>query len=614
MTAAREQQVQAIAISRPSRLIVIALWFGLIVGLGEASLVGAGKVVLGHYVHESLHIAWMAPGAEAIMMGSLGSILALAVWRWRRLGILRAGLFLIAFLGSLSVLLRVGWLHGYASVVLAVGVAVQASRLVIAHADGLHQLVRRTVVWIIAIVGLLAIGVFWGRAISESRAQAKLPPAVAGSPNVLLIVMDTVRAQNLSLYGYSRLTTPNLEKLAQTGVRFDRAISTAPWTLPSHASMFTGRYPNELSVGWAATLDSAYPTLAEILSAHGYLAAGFVANTQYCSSESGLDRGFTHYEGYPVSMKQLVLSSSLIETTVSSKALNAMGYDRSLLDRKTAEKLNGDFLSWLSHKDVQRPFFAFLNYFDAHSPYSPPEPFDAMFGPNRKRDNPQMRLRDKWTEPQVQSELDAYDSSIAYLDHQIGVLLEQLQKRGLRENTLIIVTADHGEEFYEHGTMTHGWSTYMASIHVPLLVSFPSRVPSGKIVSEPVTLRDLAATVVGLLGLGAETRFPGNSLARYWDSSQSGSRADSPILTELTLETEKVPGHYPILRGGGSLSSLVNDQYHFIKSNSGHEELYNIENDPLEQNNVVTSEQGRGIAQAFRTRLESVVARNEPQH
>ena len=141
-------------------------------------------------------------------------------------------------------------------------------------------------------------------------------PPRAGK-NVILIVLDTVRADRLGVYGYERDTTPNLARLASRGVRFARAFSTAPWTAPSHASLFTGRWPHELSIGWDRPLDSTHATLAEVLAADGYLTAGFVANTTYCSYETGLDRGFAHYEDYDVTLRGVLLCSSLVERTMN---------------------------------------------------------------------------------------------------------------------------------------------------------------------------------------------------------------------------------------------------------------------------------------------------------
>src|SRR6202040_2713559 len=208
-------------------------------------------------------------------------------------------------------------------------------------------------------------------------------------------------------------------RLAKTGVRFEHVISTAPWTLPSHASMFTGRYPHELSVQWHAPLDSTYPTLAEVLAARGYLTAGFVANTVYCSSESGLNRGFAHYEDFTVSAKQILPNSSLVEKIADHDTVRRIGFSEESFGRKTAERINSDVLNWLAHKDPQRPFFAFLNYFDAHAPYAPPKPFDSQFGSRQPSSNPRVKPSEKWSQSEVQAELDAHDGAIAYLDQQL---------------------------------------------------------------------------------------------------------------------------------------------------------------------------------------------------
>ncbi len=164
------------------------------------------------------------------------------------------------------------------------------------------RLVRRTVPLLAGALLTIMLVTIGGRAWSEHRAAAALPPAPAGARNVLLIVWDTVRAGNLSLYGYERPTTPNLERLAGRGVRFDLAFSTSSWTLPAHASLFTGRWPHELGVDWKSPLRDDVPTLAEYLAAHGYDTAGFAANLDYCTRETGLARGFAHYEDFPIDL------------------------------------------------------------------------------------------------------------------------------------------------------------------------------------------------------------------------------------------------------------------------------------------------------------------------
>ncbi len=150
---------------------------------------------------------------------------------------------------------------------------------------------------LLIVVLVLAISVF-GRDWLKERRESSRPPPGSDAPNVLLIVLDTVRADRLSLYGYERSTTPNLKRLARQGIRFDAVRATAPWTLPSHASFFTGRWPHELGTRWGTPLDEAFPTLAEYLGANGYATAGFIGNRFLCSYETGLDRGFTHYEDY----------------------------------------------------------------------------------------------------------------------------------------------------------------------------------------------------------------------------------------------------------------------------------------------------------------------------
>ena len=151
-----------------------------------------------------------------------------------------------------------------------------------------------------------------------ARNGRPLPPATA--PNVLLIVLDTVRADHLSLYGYRRATSPNLERLAKHGIRFEEARATAPWTLPSHASMFTGHWPHELGVHWLTPLGGNAPTLAEYLGSHGYATAGFVANDLYCSYDTGLDRGFTHYEDYVLERLSPFRTARLVDLTLKTAA------------------------------------------------------------------------------------------------------------------------------------------------------------------------------------------------------------------------------------------------------------------------------------------------------
>jgi len=371
--------------------------------------------------------------------------------------------------------------------------------------------------------------------------------------------------------------------------------------------MFTGRYPNELSVGYQTTLDSTYPTLAEVLSNQGYVAAGFTGNFIYTTRESGLSRGFAHYEDFPITPQLVILNSGLVkQEIVHQQAVKDRGFDDVYFGRKTAEKVNHGFLSWLSGRDPQRPFFAFLNYYDGHSPYYQPRSFTRRFGQDKPSWNGHLDPVRDWPKAEIEAEHDAYDNSIAYIDSQFGLLLDELQQRGLLENTLVIVTADHGEEFYEHGVMSHGWSTYMPALHVPLVISFPLRVPAAKSFGEPVTLRDLPATVLDLLGFEDKHVFPGSSLSRYWDQTRSPG-PKSPVFSVADRETDTLPKEYPIMKANGYLQSLMMDQYHYIKGQDGHEELYDFIRDPLETRNLSGSDSERQVLDQFRATLKEAV-------
>ncbi len=595
---------------RHAAILLIALWFALGGGLLEVSMAAVGRFVLHHYTHLNPHIAWMTPVGNAIILAVPGVIFLGMLWLWPSKSVLRVALFVIAFLAFLSVFFRINRWHITITIPLALVLAAITALLISAQSQRFYRLVRATFGWLVVAVLALAIGVYGWQALAERRALAKLPPASPGAPNVLLIVMDAVGAKHLSGYGYSRPTSPQLDKFVKTGVSFERAISTAPWTLPSHASMFTGHYPDELNIGYQKTLDSTYPTLAEALSMRGYLTAGFTGNFIYTTRESGLSRGFAHYEDFPITPQLLILNSGMVKQELAHQdAVIRRGYDDLYWGRKPAEKINEGFLNWLAQKESQRPFFAFLNYYDCDSPYFQPNSFVRRFGKEKPTWNFHMDAVKEWPESEVQAERDAYDNSIAYGDYQFGLLIDELKKRGLLENTLVLVTGDHGEEFYEHGVMSHGWSTYMPAIHVPLVISYPGHIPSAKSVSEPVTLRDLPATVLDQLGMRDESAFPGTSLARYWDTARDFSNSPkSPLLSVLEPETETLPKEYPIMRAQGRLQSLVLDRYHYIRSRDGREELYDFVADPLETHDLSNSESERQTLGKFRELLKAAFA------
>jgi arylsulfatase A-like enzyme len=592
-------------------LVEVAVWFGLLSSLVEVSILAIQQ--RWHPIMRlSRDFVWMAPLADVTLF-AVAAIFLFALSRLlRRLDALALVLFFCSLLASLNLLMLVPRLHHAAALVLSVGLAVQTMRGVSAHAASFCSLIRRTLVWMVGLVVALGFAVQGRQLLTQRQALAQLPAAPSSAPNVLFITLDTVRAANLSLYGYSRATTPQLERIAKTGVIFDRALSVSSWTLPSHASMFTGRYQHELSTNYTTPLDATYPTLAEFFRTHGYATAGFVANYGYCSYETGLARGFVHYEDYPRSVGQIASSSTLIRTVANNFRLRRLIQNDEHLNRKSAAQLNHAFVSWLTG-ETDRPFFVFLNYFDAHEPYLPPPPFDKKFGAGRKLGKYSPVHRHNW-EPslahqplsaeQVREEIDAYDGAIAYLDQQLGFLFDTLERKGLLKNTLVIITSDHGEEFGEHGIFDHGYTLYLPGLHVPLLISFPGRIPSESRVATPVSLRDLAATVVELTNMGDGTAFPGNSLSRHWAKTGLDRPEEAPVLSEVTKVTNR-PEWFPVSKG--DMQSLILDRYHYIKNGSGREELYDIDTDPWEKHDLAGSGLTAPRIGEFRNHLRTVL-------
>ena len=483
----------------------------------------------------------------------------------------------------------------------------------------------------VPLVAGFIVGIDW---IKEKREASRSFPS-ANSPNILLIVLDTVRADRLSLYGYLRNTSPILKRRAERAIRFDQARVTAPWTLPSHASMFTGRWAHELGVKWNTPLRTDFPTVAEYLGAQGYATAGFVANTMYCSYDTGLNRGFTHYEDYEIDGTHLrpLRMAVLFELAFTglSKAATWVIQNRYhpvlhwflAPDRKDAGAVNREFLDWLSHrKEQQRPFFAFLNYYDAHSPYLPPQGTRFRFGAGPRTVLDFLVLVELWKgidklrlgQYFINLILDSYDNCLAYLDWRLGQLFDELERSGQLDRTVMIITADHGEEMGEHGLFEHGESLYRPEIHVPLLVFLPSSRHAGSVVRETVSLRDLAATIVDLAGLAAGSPFPGRSLARFWEDSPSEtSHAVSDPEGAISALSEPNPtnpslGRSPAARG--PLISLAQDAYVYIRNEGdGQEELFNEREDPLEFYDRSKDETMQPILQRLRQRVDQLKPR-----
>ncbi|MFP5354459.1 MAG: sulfatase, partial [Gemmatimonadota bacterium] len=367
-------------------------------------------------------------------------------------------------------------------------------------------------------------------------------------------------------------------------------------TLPSHASMFTGRYPSQQSGDWTTPLDGAHATMAGVFGSYGYATAGFTANLVATPRGFGLDRGFSRYEDHRHSLQQLVLSTTLGQAQSLRNAWEALVRQRwmgravrelarfdfeprhSYPDNapKSAEMITSSFLRWQA-THTGRPFFAFLNFFDAHGPYESPARYDTLFGRSD-------RVRDK------------YDRSIRYLDDALAALFDSLAARGALDNTVVVVTSDHGEQFGEHGLGWHSNSLYEQLTHVPLVIRYPARVPAGARVSQQVSLRDLAATLVDLSGLSDPRGLGGISLAATFGSPDARASA---AVAELSRGVNPDP---KALNAVGNMRALADDSLHYIRNGDGSVEIYAYRRDPREETNLA-----KGAHAALAPALDSVL-------
>jgi arylsulfatase A-like enzyme len=396
-------------------------------------------------------------------------------------------------------------------------------------------------------------------------AQSWKVEAPAQKPNVLIVLIDALRADRLGAYGYSRDTSPNLDKLASEGTRFDAAIAQASWTKPSIASMLTGLYARQTSVSsgtWAQEgregavlvqlLAAKHVTLAEQLAAMGYETGAFGEN-HHLVPELGFSQGYLRYD-----WKQPAQIGPLRQIVKRFES------------RFIADWINDHFFDWLDAKEG-RKFFAYLHHIDVHWPYESPAPFSGMFTSepapenfNRSKFMPDTveRLREGGVEQLNPATLramsDAYDEGIRFVDDRLGKVFDELRRRGVYDDTLIIVTADHGEEFLEHGLLGHGESLYDEVIRVPLIVKFPCPGPhcAARVVNAQVELVDIFPTVLGAVGADAPANLVGRNLA---DPASESRTAYSELTSMLAMRTPQWKWIYDERDDTGELFDLAQD-------------------------------------------------------
>jgi arylsulfatase A-like enzyme len=604
----------------PTAAVLMAISFGLCGGYLDLFLMLFKRFYWADewIVRSGRDFPWTVPVAHALWLLILGlAIATLCRLRPRRISV-RAGSWLFATLAIWGALLRLP-LYGACSLILAAGLG-RPIGAAVASRGWSPRTVLPTLGGLFGLLGLLAALSSGRQEMEERVAVAGLPPSPPGARNVVLIVWDTVRASNLSLYGYPRDTTPNLVRWAREGVRYDVAVAPAPWTYPSHSCFFTGRWPFQLNSQWRFHLDTADPTLAEFLASRGYQTAGFAANTNCCNYETGLGRGFAHFEDFPLTPRSL-LGRTVLGQWVLMNILYRVNYHDIKwirLQSRGAYGTNEAFLNWLRRRRPDRPFFAFLNYFDAHAPYVAPPGYEGRFGirPRPPQDYDFLlglmaRENALPTKRDIQLARDGYDNCIAFLDEQLGRLLGELRGQGLLDNTVVIITSDHGEAFGEHGRFGHGSGLHLDEIGVPLVILAPG-APAGRVVDSPVSLRDLPATVVDQSGIRAGSPFPGRSLAAYWRTApgQALEEITTPALSEqansIAFQPQPQDGH----GHSGFQLSLVAAGHHYFRDGMGTERLYDLRSDPFERLDLAGSPHGDQAVGVFRKMLLDLLTDN----
>jgi arylsulfatase A-like enzyme/cytochrome c-type biogenesis protein CcmH/NrfG len=391
-------------------------------------------------------------------------------------------------------------------------------------------------------------------ALAALRATAQTPakPAL----NVVLITIDTLRADHVGCYGYKQIKTPNIDGLAADGVRFESAFAVVPVTLPSHSSMLSGTYPmlSGMHDFSGNKLSPLQPTLASVLKQAGYQ-TGAVIGAAVLDSRFGLNQGFDFYYDH---------------------------FDFSRLDEANLDEMErpGNVvadvaLDWLA-KNSQKKFFLWMHLYDPHFPYHPPEPHSREYA------------------------AQPYDGEIAFADEQVGRLLRFLKEKGIYQNTVIVLCGDHGESLGEHGEKTHGFFIYNATMHVPLIIRLPeNRMPesaAARTVADPVSLVDLMPTMLSAVGLETPSQVQGRSLLPELRADRTDQANRDRVLYGETF-MPRIHFNWSELRGS------ENTKYHFI--DAPRPELYDLSKDPGEVHNLFTEK--KAVAEEMRAKLVGMI-------
>jgi arylsulfatase A-like enzyme len=484
-------------------------------------------------------------------------------------------------------------------------------------------------------------------------------------PDIVFIVLDTHRADRLSCYGYPRDTTPHIDEFVESAALFERAIVPAQWTIPSHASLFTGEYPTtHMTTQIHDVLGEDFPTLAELLNQNGYETVGFCNNPLLGVVQNGLDRGFEEFYNYggavpnppDISKSRPKLVGRLFESYVrlmrriTTPIQNQFAHNNLLLrialhpflaaiwqrhanfKGKTVRSFR-DVLGYMRIRRSavpRRPLFTFINLMETHLPYWPPPRFVRKFAPYFQQDREArdfMRYYNlqhyRWMVPLTEplSEVadrtlnDMHDAEVAFQDHLLGRLLRYLSTPEVRDNTMVIITSDHGEGMNNHNFVGHSLVAYDDLVRVPLIIRYPRLYPAGRRVSTVVSTRRLYHSVLeaagvstngnGANGHGAPIDVEGLSLARSIDGADPEcetvfAEAYTPD-TLLALMENMDPAAIDTFRCRFMRRAVYRDRYKLITVGDKPDELFDVLDDPNETRNLLDNHHGEA------TQLESIL-------
>jgi arylsulfatase A-like enzyme len=488
---------------------------------------------------------------------------------------------------------------------------------------------------------------------------------MTAKPNILFIILDTLRRDRLGIYGYQRPTSPRLDAFAARSTRFTRAVAPAQWTIPSHASMFSGLYPSHHQVTQSSSvLSGAHPTLAEILQANDYHTVAFCNNPLVGAIDHGLQRGFTEFYNYATAVPQrpneaergilyrefkrrfrpfarkvgnqfaqhdwmFRLALNPIWVPIWTKYINFKG--------NTVTSIADSIAYWQSHQagGAAQPLFMFLNLMQSHLPFHPPQQHVDRVAPDLRNDRRAYQYMGRfnadgkaWASPpdppledwQQRVLSDFYDAEIAFQDEQLGTLLAYLERSGALDNTFVVITADHGEGLGDHDLFGHGFDVHQELVHVPLVMRGADRVAEGGVIAENVSTRRIFHTLLDVAGVKPPLAYDDpnaqvDSLslltAVRGEDGEAGtafSEAIAPTTFLHVLEHHK-PALVERLRLRQTRRAVYRGDHKLMLLHESPRALYDVAADPTEQENVLESQPG--IASDLTRRLLTFVREGE---